>query len=79
MKTQAFVIAFPFSFLLIDIGCWWLIKWYPFFAYVEILAGTLMNLTAGYMILTSLYQMWFMPIKKLRYNKKQLQVAFLDR
>lgn len=63
-SLKSLAIGFPFAFLLIDILCWWLVKWYPIFARVEIAAGTGMNIAAAFMILTSLYQMWFLPMRR---------------
>lgn len=60
-KLKALVIATPFMFLLVDILSWWLTKWYPTFAYTTIVGGLLYNLAAAFMILTSLYQMWWLP------------------
>jgi len=40
---------------------WWLTKWYPSAAYLEILGGTSYNLAAAFMILKSLYEMWVLP------------------
>jgi hypothetical protein len=60
---KAGVIAAPFVFQLVDIAGWWLTKWYPGFAYMTMLGGFTYNLSAGFMILTSLYQMWVMPLR----------------
>lgn len=54
-------IAMPFLFLVIDIGSWWLTKWYPSCAYLTIIGGFCYNSAAAFMIVTSLYQMWVMP------------------
>jgi hypothetical protein len=58
---KATAIGFPFAFLMIDILMWWVIKWYPLFAIVEMGAGVGYMTASGYMIVTSLYQMWCMP------------------
>ena len=60
-KFKAICIGCPFAFLLIDILSWWLIKWYPLFAWMEIVAGFCNMLAAATMILISLYQMWVLP------------------
>jgi hypothetical protein len=58
---KSVVIATPFAALLIDILSWWLTKWYPNAAYLEIIGGTSYNLAAAFMILTSFYEMWIVP------------------
>lgn len=66
---KATTIALPFAFLLVDILSWWLTKWYPTFAYATIVGGMLYNSAAAFMILTSLYQMWVMPLWGQRYGE----------
>ncbi len=58
---KAAAIGAPFVFQLMDITSWWLTKWYPDFAYMTMLGGFTYNASIGFMILTSLYQMWVMP------------------
>jgi hypothetical protein len=60
---KAVAISTPFAFLMVDIFSWWATKWVPTFAYVEIFGGLCMNVAAAFMILTSLYQMWIMPLR----------------
>lgn len=62
--AKSIIIGSPFAFLIIDIFSWWLIKWFPDFAWLTILAGTIYNIAAAFMILSSLYQMWVMPFLK---------------
>ncbi|HJN77260.1 MAG TPA: elongation factor-1 alpha [Myxococcota bacterium] len=57
---KASVIGLPFLALVLDVGAWWMTKWYPSFAYVTIAGGSGYNLAGAFMILTSLYQMWVM-------------------
>lgn len=52
------VIAFPYLFLGIDVFSWWATKWVPSAAYLTIVAGTGYAVSSGFMILTSLWQMW---------------------
>jgi hypothetical protein len=52
------VIAFPYVFLGIDVFSWWATKWVPLAAWLTILAGTGYALSSGFMICTSLWQMW---------------------
>ncbi|MCO4768528.1 MAG: elongation factor-1 alpha [Deltaproteobacteria bacterium] len=52
------VVAFPYVFLGIDVFSWWATKWVPSAAYLTVLAGTGYALSSGFMILTSLWQMW---------------------
>ena len=58
---KATAIALPFLFQIVDILSWWLTKWYPGFAYMTMLGGFSYHASSGFMILTSLYQMWVMP------------------
>lgn len=59
--VKVLVIGFPFLFIIIDICSWWLTKWYPGFALLTIIGGIGYYLSAAYMILGSLYQMWILP------------------
>ena len=52
------VIAFPYLFLGIDVFSWWATKWVPSAAYLTMIAGAGYALSSGFMILTSLWQMW---------------------
>lgn len=74
-KLKSGIIATPFLFLVIDIASWWLTKWFPNFAYVTMLGGFSYNLAAAFMILTSLYQMWILPMR----GKVYPQNAWTDR
>ena len=58
---KAAAIGMPFLFLLLDLLSWWLTRWYPSFAYLTIAGGFTYNAAAGFMIVTSLYQMWILP------------------
>ena len=60
---KASAIAVPFVFQLVDITSWWLTKWYPGFAYMTMIGGFTYNASAAFMILTSMYQMWVMPLR----------------
>jgi hypothetical protein len=51
-------IALPYAFLVIDIFTWWATKYFPVFAYLEMIAGFGYSSASAFMILTSLYQMW---------------------
>jgi hypothetical protein len=58
---KALAIGFPFAFLVVDILSWWMTKWYPGFAWFTIIGGVGYNLSAIFMLGTSLFQMWVMP------------------
>lgn len=58
-KLQATAIAMPYVFITIDIFSWWATKWVPAAAYLTILGGFGYAISSGFMILTSLYQMWW--------------------
>lgn len=59
---QAFIIFLPFGFLLLDIVSWWLTKWWPSFAWLTIIGGFGYSVASTIMLLTSLYQMWILPL-----------------
>lgn len=59
---KAILIFTPFGFLIIDILSWWLTKLSPNFAWLVIIGGASYSLSAVIMIVTSLYQMWIMPL-----------------
>ena len=59
---QIALIFTPFAFLLIDVLSWWLTKWRPNFAVFEIIAGIGYSIASAIMLITSLYQMWVMPL-----------------
>ncbi len=52
-------IAMPYVFITIDVFSWWATKWVPAAAYLTILGGFGYAISSGFMILTSLYQMWW--------------------
>jgi hypothetical protein len=56
---KALAIALPYMFLVMDVFSWWATKWVPSFAWLTILGGMGYSLASAYMILTSLYQMWW--------------------
>jgi hypothetical protein len=55
------VIATPFVALVLDIGSWYFTKLYQPFAWVVIGGGVLMGLAFAFMVMVSLYQLWFAP------------------
>lgn len=61
--VKAVIIFIPFVFLILDVLSWWLVKWYPNFAVLTIVGGFGYSVASAYMMLTSLYQMWIMPLK----------------
>ena len=60
---KATVIATPFVFQLTDVLSWWLTAWSPGFAFLTMIGGTCYQLASFFMILTSLYQMWILPLR----------------
>ncbi|MCF6346436.1 MAG: hypothetical protein L3J00_08220 [Thiomicrorhabdus sp.] len=58
------LIIFPFLFLIVDISSWWLTKIDPGFAWLVIIGGIGYSLAASVMLLSSLYQMWIMPLRQ---------------
>lgn len=59
---QSALIFTPFAFLILDVFSWWLTKWSPNFAVITIIGGFGYSFASAIMLLTSLYQMWVMPI-----------------
>ncbi len=53
----------PFLFLLVDVVSWWLTKWYPDFAVFTLIGGVGYAVATTIMLVTSLYQMWIMPLR----------------
>jgi hypothetical protein len=52
-------IAAPYAFLVLDVFSWWATKYVPQAAYLTIVGGFGYSMASAYMILTSLWQMWF--------------------
>lgn len=60
---QSVLIFTPFAFLLVDVLSWWLTKWYPNFALLTLIGGFGYAVASTIMLVTSLYQMWVMPLR----------------
>lgn len=60
---RVFAIASPFAWIIVDVFTWWATKYFPQFAYLQIAVGFGYSSASAFMILTSLYQMWF-PLGK---------------
>ena len=56
------VIALPFLAVMVDVSSWYIIKIYHPFAWVEILAGSLMAGCFAFMWVVTMYQLWFSPL-----------------
>ncbi|PCJ11308.1 MAG: elongation factor-1 alpha [Gammaproteobacteria bacterium] len=65
---KAIIILFPFTFLILDALSWWLVKWYPNFAILTIIAGIGWAAASAFMLISSLYQMWVLPFKPEAYD-----------
>ena len=55
------VITAPYVFLIMDIASWWLTKLNPNFAWLVIIAGSLMAISFAFMWVVSMYEMWILP------------------
>lgn len=64
--TKSILIATPFAFLIVDVASWWLTKMDPNFAWLVIIGGFGYSVASTIMIFTSLYQMWIMPVHKIK-------------
>lgn len=56
---KSVVVAVPFLGIAVDVSSWYMIKLFHPFVYLEILAGAVLAASFAFMVLTSLYQMWF--------------------
>jgi hypothetical protein len=63
---KTLLIFIPFAFLLVDISSWWLTRVNPNFAWLVIIGGFGYSIASTVMILTSLYQMWILPLRNPR-------------
>lgn len=73
-RLQALLVFMPFAFLIIDVASWWLTRINPNFAWLVIIGGFGYSLASSFMIFTSLYQMWIMPLRK-----GNLETKFVNR
>ena len=69
--TKAALIFTPFGFLIVDVASWWLTKLDPNFAWLVIIGGFGYSMASTVMIFTSLYQMWIMPMRKLKAKRAE--------
>jgi hypothetical protein len=53
------VVATPFVAIVLDISSWYLTKLFHPFAWVVLLAGTLMGVSFAFMWVVTMYQLWF--------------------
>ena len=58
------VICLPFMFLIVDVFSWWLTKLAPDFAWMTIVSGVGYNFCSAITWLTSMYQMWILPLTR---------------
>jgi hypothetical protein len=57
------VLIIPYLAIIMDIGSWWVTKYYdPVFAYIVLFGGALMGLAMACQILISLWEMWIVPL-----------------
>jgi hypothetical protein len=58
------LLVFPYLTIIMDIGSWWVTKYYSaLFAYIVIIGGALMGLALAGQILISLWEMWVVPLR----------------
>jgi hypothetical protein len=63
------VLIAPYLAIVMDIGSWWVTKYYsPVFAYVVLLGGAFMGLSLACQILLSLWEMWIEPLTAVAQN-----------
>lgn len=67
-KLKAVIIAIPFAFLIIDISSWWITSVFPGFAWFTIIGGFGYMIAFAIMWVTSMYQMWILPLKGKEYH-----------
>ena len=57
------VLVAPYLAIVMDIGSWWVTKYYgPVFAYIVLMGGAFMGLSLACQILVSLWEMWIEPL-----------------
>ncbi|MGO8865152.1 MAG: hypothetical protein ACLQME_01500 [Alphaproteobacteria bacterium] len=62
------LVVFPYLTIIVDIGSWWLTKYFePAFAYTVIIGGAGMGLALAAQIFISLWEMWIDTITGLRH------------
>ncbi|NOQ34585.1 MAG: elongation factor-1 alpha [Methylococcaceae bacterium] len=71
---KALMISLPFLCLIFDVFSWWLTKIHPSFAWITMISGISYSLISAITWVTSMYQMWIMPLK----GKKYTQNAWRD-
>ena len=63
------VLIAPYLAIVMDIGSWWVTKYYSrVFAYVVLLGGAFMGLSLACQILLSLWEMWIEPLTAAAQN-----------
>jgi hypothetical protein len=55
---KAILVSTPFAFLVMDVGSWWLTKYWPGGAWITMIGGLGYSLAAMVMFVTSFAQMW---------------------
>lgn len=61
---RAALVVFPYVTIVMDIGSWWLTKYFdPTFAYVVLISGAGMGLALAAQIFISLWEMWVDPVQ----------------
>ncbi len=62
VRYKSLAIGMPYVFLLADIVSWWLTKLSPSFAWLVMLAGSVMAISFGFMWIVSLLEMWWFDL-----------------
>lgn len=65
---KALMIGLPFLCLILDVFSWWLTKIHPMFAWITMISGISYSLISAITWVTSIYQMWIMPLKGRKYT-----------
>jgi hypothetical protein len=72
MWLRVTLVVFPYLTIILDIGSWWLTKYYsPVFAYIVIIGGALMGLALAGQIFISLWDMWIAPLTTVMGTRAQ--------
>jgi hypothetical protein len=64
------LISSPFAFLILDVGSWWLTKYWPGYAVVTLLSGIGYSIAVIIMFVTSFAQMWLPRWTQQHHNKR---------
>lgn len=57
-RGKVVCVTLPFVAMLVDIGCWWLTRWEPAFAWGIVLGGIALGVAFAVLVLRPLWELW---------------------